>query len=96
MQTFNDLHYLDDFIVREIERNWNVSFSGLFKRHRMKVSLIGDYPILKHILNVAWEKKHKRFTSNQIYNGLSYSKEYKELKKGEKVLWKKEMVGVGD
>ncbi len=85
--SYNSLEYLDDFVEREIEKNFNVSFSGLFKRHRMKVPLIGDYLILKRIVRVAFERGKKKFTRFQLRRGASYSIEFEQLSLPEKNSW---------
>lgn len=83
---FNNLHYIEPSIRKELAKNHNRTYSGLFKDNRMRVPLIGDYPILSHIGYIAGTCK-KRFNREQVRNACKYSIEWKSLGYADKTKW---------
>lgn len=75
--TNNDISYLDRFIIAEVEKNPNVSYSGLFKRHRMKCPLIGQIIILNHIARILGQEG-VRLSHSRAYQAVKYSTAYKD------------------
>lgn len=78
MKDFQDLRAIDEYILKAIRKNENISLSGLFKsmRRRPMVSMIGDYPILRHILDVSLSVG-KRWFRSQIFRAMRYG-DFKE------------------
>ncbi len=86
MEIFNTLSHIDRYVVRDLERNKNRSFSGMFKDYRMKVPLIGDYPVLANIARVSGQQG-KKYTRDQIRQATKYSAEWKGSNYSQKTEW---------
>jgi hypothetical protein len=74
----NNLEYINPHIEKEVRANINVTFSGLFKRHRMKVPLVGDYIILRQIAKLMG-KEGVLLNKFKVDNACRYSRDYMEL-----------------
>ena len=66
---------LRPYIEKEIKKNPNVTLSGLFKRLRMKVPLVGDYIVLRFISRNMGELG-RNLSQGAIKNACLYSQEY--------------------
>lgn len=84
--TQNNLTFLDPLILKRMRKNKNSSLSTMFRDFRRRVPLIGDYPVIKHIVNVCTENGWK-FNRNQAQLACQNSVEYKEFSLGEKSRW---------
>lgn len=91
MQVHNNINHLDSYIIELMRKNPNRSLSAMFRNLRMKTPLIGDYPIMKHMMWVCKEHGFK-FNSNQVYQACKSSKEYNESSGKEKIIWKKDLL----
>ena len=77
----NDAGYLDKFVREGIARNPNVSFSGLFKRHRDKCPMIGEIIILNHIARIMGQEG-VLLNRDKAFSAAKCCLEYKEMKSG--------------
>ena len=73
----NDINFLDAYVLKRMQANPNRSLSAMFRNLRMKVPLIGDYPVMMHIIRVCKANGYK-FTKNQLYQACRSSRDYKE------------------
>lgn len=86
IKDMNNISFLDIYIQKAVKKNINVSLSGLFKRFRMKVPLIGDYVILNKMIQLS-NQLGKTFNRNQILTACSYSRDFSETSRTEKTQW---------
>jgi hypothetical protein len=91
-QNYNNLEYIDHFVISLMEENPRRSLSALFRNMRKKVPLIGDYPILKHIVRICKQNGYS-WTRNQVRLACQSSEEYKENRLGEKICWIRDFTG---
>lgn len=89
----NNIDFLDEYVIKLMEKNPRRSFSAMFRTLRMKVPLIGDYVVMKHILRVCAEKGYK-FNEGQIRLACQFARDFKESMKREKTLWVKDMLDI--
>lgn len=72
----NNLSYLDTYIKKSLSEK--SALSTMFKRHRMKTPLIGDIPIIKHIITIC-NQNSRTFTRQQVRYALNYSIEFSQM-----------------
>lgn len=89
----NNITFLDNYVLNKMEKNPRRSLSAMFRDLRMKVPLIGEYIIMKHIIRICNDNGYK-FNEGQIRLTCQSSKEFKESMKKEKMAWLKDMLSV--
>lgn len=88
---YNNLRSLDRKIEKLIKKKKYVSYGKMFRVARDFCPLIGDYLILNRVAKLCL-KYGKKLNRNMIRTAVTYSEDYNDLSRGEKIVWSKNLV----
>lgn len=84
---FNTLEHIDKYVYKDLDKNLDGrSYSGMFKTHRMKVPLIGDFPVLAHIAYISG-LRGKSINRHNARTACRYSSEWNALNWAGRTRW---------
>lgn len=80
-----NLSSIDASLVRLIKKNPSRSVSATFRRFQKRLPLIGDIPLMKHII-LEFRRNGVPVSRDKVTRSLKYLPEYREISQGKQAM----------